>query len=86
MSYCPKCKSKLWPDDDKYIKATGVCSYCVTCDSTPDKRFKKAYEESTIKSNKTIKCFVNCPKNIRGMCNALSDLRSCYDIQHSKEN
>lgn len=28
--YCPKCKSKLFPEDDNYIKVTGVCSYCVT--------------------------------------------------------
>jgi len=28
----------------KYIEATGVCGYCVTYDTTPDRRFKKLYE------------------------------------------
>lgn len=28
--YCPKCKSKLYPIDEKYMKEHGVCSYCVT--------------------------------------------------------
>jgi hypothetical protein len=45
--YCPKCKSKLYPDDDKFIISVGVCGYCVTFDNTPDKRFKKAYEEKS---------------------------------------
>ena len=40
--YCPKCKSRLFPDDEKYIQAAGVCGYCVTYDTTPDKRFQKA--------------------------------------------
>lgn len=43
--YCPKCKSLLCPDDQEYIKATGVCSYCVTWDATPDKRFMKLWAE-----------------------------------------
>ena len=43
--YCPKCKSRLSPQDDEYIQAAGVCSYCVTFDSTTDYRFRKKYEE-----------------------------------------
>jgi len=46
MSYCPKCKSLLYPIDIEYIENAGVCSYCVTWDNTPDKRFKKAYIEN----------------------------------------
>lgn len=45
MSYCPKCKSRLFPQDDEYIANAGVCSYCVTNDSTPDKRFAKKWNE-----------------------------------------
>lgn len=41
--YCPKCKSKLYPMDKEYIEATGVCSYCVTYDNTPDKKLRKAF-------------------------------------------
>ncbi len=43
MSYCPKCKSLLYPADEKYIVKVGVCSGCVTWDDTPDKLFKYAY-------------------------------------------
>jgi hypothetical protein len=28
--YCPKCKSRLYPIDEKPMKKHGVCSYCVT--------------------------------------------------------
>lgn len=28
--YCPRCGSKLYPQDEKYMKAIGVCSYCGT--------------------------------------------------------
>lgn len=30
MEYCPKCKSLLYPIDEKYIEEHGVCSYCIT--------------------------------------------------------
>ena len=40
MGYCPKCGSKLFPGDSQYMEKTGVCSYCVTYDNTPDKRFR----------------------------------------------
>jgi DNA-directed RNA polymerase subunit M/transcription elongation factor TFIIS len=49
MCYCPKCKSRLYPDDEKYMKAVGVCSYCVTWDNTPDKRIQKKYQEEQAK-------------------------------------
>jgi DNA-directed RNA polymerase subunit M/transcription elongation factor TFIIS len=42
--YCPKCKSLLYPDDEKYMRYAGVCSSCVTYDNTPDKRYKAAYQ------------------------------------------
>ena len=45
MSYCPKCGSRLYSGDQEYIDATGVCSYCVSFDSTTDKRFRKKYDE-----------------------------------------
>lgn len=45
--YCPKCKSKLCPDDKKYMEVAKVCSYCVTFDNTPDKRFRKLWEAKT---------------------------------------
>lgn len=28
--YCPKCGSKLMPEDKDYMLATGVCSSCVS--------------------------------------------------------
>ena len=43
--YCPKCGSKMYSGDQEYLDATGVCSYCVTYDSTTDKRFQKKYDE-----------------------------------------
>lgn len=52
IMYCPKCKSRLYPNDRAYIGITGVCSYCVTYDNTPDKRFKKAFEASQQKKGK----------------------------------
>lgn len=45
FNYCPKCKSRLYPIDNDYIIKTGVCSYCVTYDNTPDQRFRKLYKE-----------------------------------------
>lgn len=45
MSYCPKCKSKLYIGDVAYMDLAGVCSYCVTNDTTPDQRFRKAYDD-----------------------------------------
>ena len=53
--YCPKCGSRLYPDDEKYIRYAGVCSYCVSYDGTTDKRYKTAYLlgiEQEKKSNK----------------------------------
>jgi hypothetical protein len=44
MTYCPKCKSRIFPGDEEYLNVAGVCSYCVTYDRTPDKRFFKAWE------------------------------------------
>lgn len=52
--YCPKCKSKLYPMDKEYIEATGVCSYCVTYDNTPDKKLRKAYLDFKNKDKGTI--------------------------------
>jgi hypothetical protein len=46
MSYCPKCKSVLAPADNEYIEKAGVCSYCVTYDNTPDKRFRAKFDEA----------------------------------------
>jgi hypothetical protein len=43
MNYCPRCGSRLFQSDDEYMQLAGVCSYCVTWDSTPDKRFKNKY-------------------------------------------
>lgn len=43
--YCPKCKSRLYSGDQEYIEATGVCSYCVSFDSTPGRRFAAAFDE-----------------------------------------
>ena len=28
--YCPKCRSKLYPVDDEYMKKYGLCSYCIS--------------------------------------------------------
>lgn len=30
FGYCGSCGSKLYPLDDDYIKAFGICSHCVT--------------------------------------------------------
>lgn len=49
--YCPKCKSRLYPDDRDCMDKVGVCGYCVSYDTTPDKRFKKAYEEKRKEKN-----------------------------------
>lgn len=50
--YCPRCKSRLYPADEESMNAVGVCSYCTTYDTTPDKRlagkladYRKAKEE-----------------------------------------
>lgn len=45
MSYCPKCKSRLYAGDSEYIEVTGVCSFCVCYDTTPDKRFQNKMDE-----------------------------------------
>lgn len=42
MGYCPKCKSQLYPDDQQYIAAAGVCGYCVTWDKQ-DGQYKQAW-------------------------------------------
>jgi hypothetical protein len=34
--HCPKCGSRLYPVDEQYMEKAGVCSYCVTNDTTPD--------------------------------------------------
>jgi hypothetical protein len=46
---CPKCGSRLYSDDERYMKHSGVCSGCVSWDKTPDKRFQKAYDEGVTK-------------------------------------
>lgn len=51
--YCPKCKSRLYPQDVEYMTAAGVCSYCVTNDTTPDKRFRLAYQDAQKRKNVT---------------------------------
>lgn len=43
MYYCPKCQSKLYPDDEKYMRYAGVCGGCVSFDTTPDKRYRAAF-------------------------------------------
>ena len=43
--YCPKCKSRLYPNDEEPMEAAGVCGDCVAWDKTPDKRFQKKVEE-----------------------------------------
>jgi len=50
--FCPKCKSRLYPGDRGYIEASGVCSYYVLYDTTPGKRFKKAFDASQQKKGK----------------------------------
>lgn len=30
QGYCPKCRSRLYPVDEEYMRKHGVCSYCVT--------------------------------------------------------
>lgn len=30
MKYCPRCKSRLFPIDEDYIREHGKCSYCCT--------------------------------------------------------
>lgn len=44
FGYCPRCKSKLYPDDARYMQGAGVCGSCVTFDGTPDRRFHMAME------------------------------------------
>ena len=51
-SYCPKCKSKLYPDDEEPMEAVGVCGGCVSYDNTPDKRLQKKLEEYKSKKAK----------------------------------
>jgi DNA-directed RNA polymerase subunit M/transcription elongation factor TFIIS len=41
--YCPKCHSRLYPDDEKYMKYTGVCGYCVSFDKTG--RYRDTYNK-----------------------------------------
>jgi len=50
--YCPKCKSRLGAGDADYMKAVGICSYCVTYDNTPGRRFMAAYLEYIDKKKK----------------------------------
>lgn len=52
MAYCPKCKSLLYPQDEQYMSAVGVCSYCVTYDNTPDKRYQAAYAVAVAKEKR----------------------------------
>ena len=35
--YCPKCNSKLYPLDEKYMREFNMCSYCVTYSKTYNK-------------------------------------------------
>lgn len=44
MIYCPKCRSRLYNSDLPYIEVTGVCCSCVQWDSTPDKRYRAAWD------------------------------------------
>jgi hypothetical protein len=48
---CPKCGSKLYPDDERFMRHAGVCGYCVSWDKTPDKRYKAAYNDGIDKEN-----------------------------------
>ena len=41
--YCPKCRSRLFPADEEYMKAAGVCGDCVAYDKSPDHRYRMKY-------------------------------------------
>lgn len=43
MPYCPKCKSRLFEDDRLSMLRVGVCSGCVTYDTTPGRRLQATY-------------------------------------------
>jgi hypothetical protein len=48
---CPKCGSRLYHDDERYMKHAGVCGGCVSWDKTPNKRYQKAYDEGIDREN-----------------------------------
>ena len=39
--YCPKCRSRLYPDDSKYMEAIGVCGSCAMWNET----YKKLWND-----------------------------------------
>jgi DNA-directed RNA polymerase subunit M/transcription elongation factor TFIIS len=47
--YCPKCGSRLYPDDEKAMRLIGVCSGCVCYDRSPDRRYQTAYDAAVKK-------------------------------------
>lgn len=53
--YCPKCKSRLYPDDEKYMQYAGVCGGCVGFDRTPDRRYQAAYQAGIAKEQQQAK-------------------------------
>lgn len=53
--YCPKCKSRLYPDDEKSMRYAGVCSGCVSFDSTLGKIYREAYRRGAEAEAKKMK-------------------------------
>jgi len=67
--YCPRCASRLYPGDDPYIKRAGVCSFCVTNDTTPDARFRSAYSAAIARE---VTAQNVCRKQAARRCSSLS--------------
>ncbi len=44
--YCPKCGSRLYPDDEEVMNLIGVCGNCLSWDRTPDRRYQTAYKDA----------------------------------------
>ena len=46
--YCPKCKSRLYPIDEEYMKKYGKCSYCVTYGSKEKEESNGAHKKDVV--------------------------------------
>jgi DNA-directed RNA polymerase subunit M/transcription elongation factor TFIIS len=51
-TYCPKCKSRLYPGDEDYMDAVNVCSGCVSYGSADLKKRYNAYMDRITKAKK----------------------------------
>lgn len=55
MTYCPRCKSKLFPADEESIRLINVCSGCISYSKPLQQQYAEAVAKNKQKRNFNMK-------------------------------